>query len=428
MNQKKQTILFILPWLPYPLRSGGHQAIFNGVMAVKDKYNIIITYSEPSDLLFEDNKKKIIEKLGNSVQILPYKQPCKISDPIRFKTRVHRFLRRLIRKKSSEIKSPFISNYHCVAWAYEIDVLPMPYVNHVLSIINQYHVNIVQCEMISNAAFVYYLPDTITKIFVHHELGFVRQLHEQKSIIGSNEEKTAYLKFAKNKEISTLNLFDAVITLSGTDTKKLKQAGVTTLIYTSFAVVNSKPQSNVFRNTNILSFVGPSSSPPNIEAVRWFCENCWVDLLKKGDYQLQIIGYWDKNHQDEILSRYKNIRFTGFVDDLSNVIKNSIFIVPLTIGSGIRMKILEAAAIGVPIVSTTIGAEGLPMLNNIHCMIADTPEGFINNILLLNDNNLCSRLIRNAKNQIINHYTFEKFKDNRLKLYSALCSRNNNTQ
>ena len=69
-----KSILFILPWLPYPLKSGGHQAIFNGIKAVVNDYNVFITYreneAEDSSLM----QQELIKELGCHINIIPYKK------------------------------------------------------------------------------------------------------------------------------------------------------------------------------------------------------------------------------------------------------------------------------------------------------------------------------------------------------------------
>jgi len=71
------------------------------------------------------------------------------------------------------------------------------------------------------------------------------------------------------------------------------------------------------------------------------------------------------------------IEFTGRVEDLRPVVqKGRVFVVPLLSGSGTRLKILEAMAMGIPVVSTSIGAEGIAARDGEHLRIADTPENF----------------------------------------------------
>ena len=120
------------------------------------------------------------------------------------------------------------------------------------------------------------------------------------------------------------------------------------------------------------------------------------------------------------ISKYPNISFLGFVDDLRSALQNTIMIVPITIGSGIRMKILEAANLGVPFISTSVGAEGIPLQNGTHCMIADSPSEFTNAILQLKDDKKRTTLIQNAHQLIKKNYSMEALRQNRLDIYSSI--------
>jgi glycosyltransferase involved in cell wall biosynthesis len=72
-----------------------------------------------------------------------------------------------------------------------------------------------------------------------------------------------------------------------------------------------------------------------------------------------------------------NWRFTGYVDDIREpVLEGSVSVIPLRVGSGTRLKAFEAVALGRPIISTTIGVEGLPLEPGKHCLIADDGPAF----------------------------------------------------
>lgn len=111
------------------------------------------------------------------------------------------------------------------------------------------------------------------------------------------------------------------------------------------------------------------------------------------------------------------IEFLGFVDDLQNAIKDSVMIVPIMIGSGIRMKILEAAAMGVTFVTTTIGVYGMPFENMKECIIADNPNDFVNGIINCLNYNFRIKLIENAHKKYLSTYSLEKLKESRIKAY-----------
>lgn len=421
MTKDKKTILFILPWLPYPLCSGGHQAIFNGIKAIKDDYNIIISYQKPFESTSADYTEKFIQELNGNITILPFDLPPEpTAKPLKLKTRIHRWLR----GQNSLHNSSATPKPEYYEWPYHFWPMDKNYTQHILSIIKRYNIKIVQCEMIGNAPLVYTLPDNIIRIFVHHEILFVRHQLLMEHTCYDKTEMLSYVKNAMATEIGTLNFFDGVITLSQTDADKLLEAGVKSALYPSFAIVrsNNSHKLNTIIPTHNLSFVGPSSHNPNYLGIKWFLENCWQALCSQ-DYKLKIIGDWDNEVRNEISTKYSNVTFTGFVENLESELENSIMIVPIKIGSGIRMKILEAAAMGVPVISTTVGVEGLPLKNNEHCLIADTPDAFVESIKKMQDVKLCSSLAGNAKSVVADCYSLDALRSNRLKIYKELMER-----
>jgi glycosyltransferase involved in cell wall biosynthesis len=103
------------------------------------------------------------------------------------------------------------------------------------------------------------------------------------------------------------------------------------------------------------------------------------------------------------------IEVTGTVPDVRPYLeRGAVFVVPLRIGGGTRLKIYEAMAMGIPMVSTTIGAEGLPVLNEEHLLLADTPEEQAVAIArLLRNPDLASRLAGNALRLVENHGSWD---------------------
>ena len=266
------------------------------------------------------------------------------------------------------------------------------------------------------------LPERVRKVFVHHELGWVvhgLELMQQK---GDPFEQKMYLEHYKRCEIGLLNAFDDVITLSSVDTDKLLQAGTTANIYTSLAVVNTSHDKLLStQRSNVLSFVGPDCNLPNVAGLKWFLDNVWGKLLQEdAHYELQIIGKWTPEHISELIGGHENVKYLGFVDDLASALKDTLMIVPITVGSGIRMKILEAASMGVPFVTTSVGVEGIPVANGEHCLVADTPDGFCDAILKLQDGELRSRLATNANRLVTERFTLDALRNNRLNIFRQM--------
>ena len=134
-------------------------------------------------------------------------------------------------------------------------------------------------------------------------------------------------------------------------------------------------------------------------------------------YRMQVIGKWSEKTIAEAVGERNDVEFLGYVDDLAAVLKDTIMVVPINIGSGIRMKILEAAALGVPFVTTSVGVEGIPARNGEDCFIADTPEAFADAVVKLRDEKLRKQFAENANRMVSERYTLEALKANRLEIY-----------
>lgn len=407
----KKKLLFILPKFPYPLTDGGNQAVFNSILAAKDCFDVSI--------IFVNSQKKFslspeISIFFNTIDLIPYKY-----SPIKNFLRISCILRNRIASLLKIEKKD--ENYKFETMPEKFFPISSDFVEFVNNYIVENNIEVVQMEMIPILYNVLTLPPNVIKIFIHHEIRFIVNM-QRLCIVGITAYRKAMVELAKILEIGFLNKCDAVITLSNLDKNKLIDAGVNVPIYTSFAVVNTNTNiSNNNESSNTLSFIGPSSHNPNYLGVKWFLENCWNALLEKDClYKLKIIGNWSEDKQKELLSKYKNIEFAGFVPNLAEALNDTIMIVPITVGSGIRMKILEAACLGIPFVGTTIGAEGLPFESGRDCLKGDTPKEFIDSILKMRDKKIRDEMAINANILVKKMYSMEAFKKNRFEIYKKI--------
>lgn len=143
-----------------------------------------------------------------------------------------------------------------------------------------------------------------------------------------------------------------------------------------------------------LVFTGNMESVPNADAARWFCEEI---LDRVPEARLDIVG---QNPTPEVLA-LAGPRATvhGAVPDVRPyVAAGGLFVVPLRIGSGTRLKILEAMAMGRPVVSTRVGAEGLGLQHGEEALLADTPQDFADAVrALMADEGLRARLAERGR-------------------------------
>lgn len=398
--------------------SGGHQALYNSISVVKDELDVYITYRAVDNEEYRIAADNFCKSLPN-VKILPLL--CSVPPPPstfhRWKNKIRSLKKLFHRKIVTQIQSYDKQMY----WISTISPQESIWLNHIHNICSIYNFDIIQVEMPWMVSLIFTLPKSAIKIFVHHELGFVRRELETE-----NKELDEYTKACKSfvdlNEISQLNLYDAIITLSETDKRKLVDNGVHIPIFPSFAIVNTKAKP-IIKTTEEkkVVFIGSDIHPPNFIGINWFLDNCWERL--KGidrNYTIDIIGKWRDEKKEIVLKKHPDVNFLGFVDNLNEALCGSIMIVPITIGSGIRMKILEAMSNGIPFVSTSIGAEGIPVVNGEHCFIADNSEDFVNDIIKLQDSSLQSLFIKNSYKIINDNFSNTALKHNRINIYQTL--------
>jgi polysaccharide biosynthesis protein PslH len=156
-------------------------------------------------------------------------------------------------------------------------------------------------------------------------------------------------------------------------------------------------------------FFGSLAYLPNQDAVLYFYKEIWPLIREKiPGCTWQIAGPNPPASVLEIAAG--DIEVSGWVDDIQQAMaKNSLLVVPLRSGSGTRLKILEAMASGLPVVSTTIGAEGLMVKNGENILLADTPQDFYNQVIrLLQDVEFARNLGLNARRLVENEYNWER--------------------
>jgi glycosyltransferase involved in cell wall biosynthesis len=135
---------------------------------------------------------------------------------------------------------------------------------------------------------------------------------------------------------------------------------------------------------DLIVFSGTLEYEPNRTAVRYFAEQIWPTVRRKWpSLQWKLVG-----RNPEAVRRYvrgdPRIACTGPVDDaLAHLSAAKVAVVPLLSGSGTRLKIIEAWAAGTPVVSTSVGAEGLPARHGENILLADSPESFAAAVTLL---------------------------------------------
>lgn len=136
---------------------------------------------------------------------------------------------------------------------------------------------------------------------------------------------------------------------------------------------------------NALVFTGSMDWLPNEDGILYFAEKILPLVRKEApETVLWVVGRRPSQNLLGLMKQVAGIQVTGTVEDIRPYIgKASVYVVPLLVGGGTRLKIFEAMAMGKAIVSTSIGAEGLPVVNGEHICLADDAEEFARQILAL---------------------------------------------
>jgi glycosyltransferase involved in cell wall biosynthesis len=151
-------------------------------------------------------------------------------------------------------------------------------------------------------------------------------------------------------------------------------------------------------DANSLVFNGSLVYQANFDAIEYFLSEIFPAVYDVNpSICLNITGRYDGVSVEKLVNT-ERVNFTGYLEDIRPVVRNSwVCVVPLRIGGGTRLKVLEAMALGTPVVSTSKGAEGLDVSPGKHILIADEPGEFATQIIqLLNNPQLRQYLSMNA--------------------------------
>ena len=151
--------------------------------------------------------------------------------------------------------------------------------------------------------------------------------------------------------------------------------------------------------------------PANIDGIRWFLDQIYP-LIKQQvpNVRCTLIGARPPQDIKDREQTDPSLKVTGYVDDPMPYLQDSsMMIVPLRAGGGMRVKILNAFAQGLPMVSTTVGCEGIHVTNNYDILVADTPQEFAQQtIRLLTDSTLNEQLTLHGRQTAEQQYDYRR--------------------
>ena len=229
------------------------------------------------------------------------------------------------------------------------------------------------------------------------------------------------------RELGMYRKADAVITVTDYEKSVLAKElpGLEVIVVPTIHKVDGGAVHGESRIPGSLLFVGGFAHPPNVDAVVYFCQEV-LPLIRK---VLPSVPVWivGDSPPDEVLAMkaLAGVEVTGYVPDLGPYLRKAwISIAPLRYGAGIKGKIGEAMAAGLPVVTTTIGAEGMQLQNRVTALIADSAEEFAKAVSELSqDLPLHAAIAHNALEHVHRNYAPSLMEGRMVRLLESVASR-----
>ena len=274
--------------------------------------------------------------------------------------------------------------------------------------------DIILCDFMAAAGVIPWDWPTPKVLFTHNVEGTIWRRHYE--VAASPLWKAiSWLEWRRMDaaERRYLRLADRVLTVSEADRDAFSpfvEPGKLTVIPTGVDVDYFQAMP-VEEAANSLVFIGSMDWLPNEDAILYFADSI-LPLVKQQipEVSLEVVGRSPSRKLLALAEREKSMRLTGWVEDIRPfVARGSVCIVPLRIGGGTRLKIFEAMAMSKAVVSTSVGAEGLPVRAGENILLADAPRDFADSVVsLLRDSNERRRLGTSARTLVQEKYSWRK--------------------
>lgn len=221
--------------------------------------------------------------------------------------------------------------------------------------------------------------------------------------------KKAYLsilaKRLKKYELDMLNKYDGIAAITPEDAGALKKLGCTVPLITVPFGLNADEYPVPANDNTSLFHIGAMDWAPNLLAMEWLLNNVWDKLVERyPDAELHLAGRSMPGSFRQL--NKKNVFVEGEVDDAKAFMaKHSIMIAPLFTGGGMRIKIIEAMAMGKVVITTKLGMEGISAENGKQVLLAEDPGQFIEAIgRCMNDEAFRKQVGSNARRLVEERY------------------------
>lgn len=375
-------ILWLKTEFLHPVDKGGRIRTYHMLRAIAAQHEV--TYLTLDDGTAARNAAELAREYSHRVRVIPFTPPTKGSAA---------FFGALARNVFSPL--PYaVARYRSAAMEQTIaEEAP----RH----------DLVVCDFLTPAVNMAFPLDTPTVLFQHNVEAMIWQRHAE---VPQSAVRRRYMleqwRRMRRFEGDMCRQFDGVVAVSEQDATALERdyglRGVTA-VPTGVDVDYFHPTSPADRRPYELVFTGSMDWMPNDDAMIWFIE----DILPRirtavPQVTVTVVGRTPGTRLREVAAQASGVEVTGRVEDVRPYLQRAAaFIVPMRIGGGTRLKIYEAMATGLPVVSTTVGAEGLPLVSGRHVELRDTAGEFADAVTsLLQDSVRRERLAQTGADEV----------------------------
>lgn len=395
-------ILFLSPTVPYPLTDGGRIRVYNLLkqIAQDNEVTLLALETQPTDI---DSITRI-QQNGITVHLVEHLHTLP-------RVSLNTLLSALIRRQPITVARYNVSTYR----------------KKLQELLVSESFDIVHYEMFHTAQFHTEsdLPSVLSQQNVDSSI-WHRLTDETSNIFYKFAYWTQQIAFKRYERVLS-SKFDAVTCTSEIDAAIFERHcpnDIVKVIPNGVDVTHFTPDFES-EDTAHLIYIGSMDWYPNEDAVSFFADEV-LPIIRESvqDVQFTIVGGNPSEHVQRLADR-NGIVVTGRVPEIKPYFSAAtVFVVPLRIGSGTRLKILEALAMGKAVVSTTVGAEGLSLQNGEEIMIADEPNDFAAAVIqLLTDPTLRKKIGQNGRKRVEQDYDWQNIGKKLLSVYESIVNK-----
>lgn len=344
-------ILIISPFFPYSkVCHAGGKFTYEIIKALSQRHEIhLLSRIEPDQIVFVSE----MEKFCTHIELFPFKTPETVN--------IVSILRIIVSYLSLGLK--------------------------VNKLIKSEAFDVVQVEHVETGLLIKKAKD-IPTVLVAHDVITKPAKRRYMASKGILKKTFNYLRWKVTKKVEKYiaGKFNKIFTLSKQDKKiLLKMNKDLSISVVPYPVMDAISTFGYKREPKTLLFAGAMHRDVNIESVLYFYEKIWPHIRQEiPDARFYIVGNKPDQRVKALAKKDKDVVVTGFVEKLEPYyLKASVFVSPLFIGGGIIAKNLQAMALGLPVVTTSIGNEGIEAVPDRDILIADDSQIFTDKVLLL---------------------------------------------